>query len=83
MRDRRSIDLAAAHALIPETKLPTNVKPTCGGLEIRPDLEKNSFSGNVKHYVTIVEDTNKISLHAHPELEIEDADVKVSEVNEK
>lgn len=80
LRDRRSIDLSAAHALIPDTKLPTAVVPNCYTLELRPDFEDNSFSGKVIINVTFVEDASEILLHAHSDLEIQQNAVTVREM---
>lgn len=53
--------------------------PTGYWLEIKPDMTDSSFKGHVKINVTWLEETNKITLHAHHELNIAHADVKVTQ----
>lgn len=77
---RRSIDLAAAHSLIPDTRLPGNVQPNCYTLDVRPNFEDNVFGGNVKINVSVVEDTETILLHAHFDLELDESEVKVIQI---
>lgn len=71
--------MSAAHSLIPDSKLPSELTPTSYWLEIKPDILDSSFTGLVKINVTWLEETNKITLHAHHELTIAHADLKVTQ----
>lgn len=81
LRQRRSIDLSASHALIPDARLPKDVIPTNYIINIRPNMEEGSFTGNIKMNLSWNDDTRKISLHAHFELNIED--VKIRKIDTK
>lgn len=76
---KRSIDLSAAHSLISDTRLPKEIVPTSYTLDIRPCFDEFTFTGKVKINVTWQEATNKISVHAHHDLEILNTDVVVTQ----
>lgn len=59
--------------------LPSNVKPTHYDLELRPDMEKFTFTGTVKIQVEVMEATKSISLNAQ---ELSDFDATLS-INDK
>lgn len=73
----RSIDLSAAHSLISDSKLPGEVKPNNYTLDLRTNIDENTFSGKVKIVVTFHEPTNQITLHASHDLEILSSDVTI------
>lgn len=77
-RDKRSIDLISSLEHISDTKLPRDVAPTGYRLELQPFLEEGEFQGHVTINITCQEDTDKITLHAHQDLEIPDGDVSVT-----
>ncbi|XP_060526460.1 aminopeptidase N [Cylas formicarius] len=74
-RNRRSIDLIAAHTLISDTKLPTEVTPNAYELKLHPYPEQGNFTGEVNINVTVQQKTKKIVLHKHPDLEVESLSV--------
>lgn len=80
MRKKRSIELSAAHQLISDVRLPTDVKPLSYILDLRPDMEKSSFTGTVKINVSCEEQTNKIALHSHFDMLIKMSDIKLKQL---
>lgn len=77
LRKSRSIDLSAAHSLISDSKLPGEVVPKNYTLDLRPNIDDNTFTGKVKIVLTWQEPTNQITLHASHDLEILTSDVKI------
>lgn len=77
IRHVRSIDLAAAHSLHTESKLPGEVRPESYTLKFKPVLDEFSFTGDVKIVAKFEEPTNKIVLHAVFELDINENDIKL------
>lgn len=77
-RKARSIDLSAAHSLISDSKLPGEVVPNNYTLDLRPNIDDNTFTGKVKIILTWQEPTNQITLHASHDLEILTSDVKIN-----
>ncbi|XP_064212579.1 aminopeptidase N isoform X1 [Tribolium castaneum] len=69
-RTRRSIDLIAAHSLISDTRLPREVTPNFYDLQLEPRPNEGTFEGRVRINVTWQEPTDKITLHAHEDLDI-------------
>ncbi|CAH1974580.1 unnamed protein product [Acanthoscelides obtectus] len=71
VRQKRSIDLIAAHSLISQERLPTDTAPSGYHLFLRPDFESGYFEGYVVINVTVQHKTYEIVLHAHKDLQIE------------
>lgn len=69
-RTRRSIDLIAAHSLISDTRLPREVTPNSYNLQLEPNPSEGTFKGRVRINVTWQEPTDKITLHAHEDLDV-------------
>nr|CAH7750129.1 unnamed protein product [Callosobruchus chinensis] len=70
-RQKRSIDLIAAHSLISQERLPHDTAPSGYHLFLRPDFENGFFEGHVVINVTVQHKTYEIVLHAHKDLQIE------------
>lgn len=83
-KERRSADVSPSDTRqitnISDTRLPRDVTPAGYRLELQPFLEEGEFHGHVTINITCQEDTDKITLHAHPELEISESDVGVTYV---
>lgn len=77
IRHRRSIDLSAEHSLISDSRLPKEITPNSYDIELRPLIEDSTFTGTVKINCSWQEQTNKITLHAHHDLQIADSDIRV------
>ncbi|XP_056632551.1 aminopeptidase N [Diorhabda sublineata] len=69
-REKRSIDLIAAHGLISQERLPHDTSPSGYHLFLQPFPNDGYFEGKVKINVTIQHKTHEIVLHAHPDLVI-------------
>lgn len=79
IRHRRSIDLSAEHSLISDSRLPKEITPNSYDIELRPLIEDSTFTGTVKINASWQEQTNKITLHAHHDLQIDDSDIRVTQ----
>ncbi|XP_055377677.1 aminopeptidase N [Condylostylus longicornis] len=82
-RQKRSIDLSASHALIPDARLSKDVIPTSYVVNIRPNLDDGTFMGDIKMNLSWNDETKKISLHAHFDLEINEKDIKIRKLKRK
>lgn len=80
IRTGRSIDLSAAHSLISDSRLPGEITPNNYTIDLRPNMEESTFSGKIKIVMTWQEPTNQITLHATHDLEIAEADIKLSKI---
>lgn len=80
---KRSIDLSASHSLIPDARLSKDVIPTSYILDIRPNMIDDTFTGIIKMNLSWNDDTKKISLHAHHDLNIEEKDIILRKINPK
>lgn len=77
---RRSIELSAAHQLISETRLESEVKPLSYILDLNPNMEKSSFTGVVRINLTSTAAVNSISLHSHFDMVINASEIRLKEV---
>lgn len=76
-RDRRSIELSSAQKLITDNRLPTDIEPLSYILNLHPDLEASTFTGNVKINLTWKTEAKAIELHSHYDLQIDESNVRV------
>ncbi|XP_058127860.1 aminopeptidase N [Anopheles ziemanni] len=76
-RIRRSIDLSAANTLISDAKLPTDLMPVNYSLYLHPVLEQSSFTGRVNVTMLCTKRTNRITLHAHHDLQVDEVALEV------
>lgn len=76
-RIRRSIDLSAANTLIPDTRLPTDLVPVDYSLYLHPVLEQSTFTGRVNVTMVCTKRTNRITLHAHHDLQVDEVNLAV------
>ncbi|XP_055848207.1 aminopeptidase N [Episyrphus balteatus] len=83
IRQKRSIDLSASHALIPDARLSKDVIPTSYILNLRPNFEESNFAGDIRMNLSWNEDTKKISLHAHYDLNIYEKDIKLRKIKRR
>ncbi|KAJ8917173.1 hypothetical protein NQ315_012665 [Exocentrus adspersus] len=74
-RQRRSIDLIAAHSLISQEKLPQDVTPNGYHLTLQPFPIYGYFVGTVRINVTVQQDTREIVLHTHSSMVVLDTAV--------
>jgi hypothetical protein len=72
-----SIDLSSLHPLLAESKLPGETKPINYTLKLKPNIEEMSFEGEVKIFAIFEEPSNMITLHASPELDIKENEIKL------
>ncbi|XP_044740664.1 aminopeptidase N isoform X2 [Chrysoperla carnea] len=72
-RNRRSIDLNAAHMLISDARLDKAVIPTAYKLEFTAEPEEGKFNGVVWINVTWLEPSDEIKLHVHQDLQVTQA----------
>ncbi|XP_013142020.1 PREDICTED: glutamyl aminopeptidase [Papilio polytes] len=79
----RSIDLSNAHSLAMESRLEKSVMPTGYNLSLEPRIEDAVYDGYVAINLTWASDTDEITLHVSPELEIINTTVKVWLENSK
>ncbi|KAM7360043.1 aminopeptidase N isoform 1-T2 [Cochliomyia hominivorax] len=77
---KRSIDLSASHALIPDARLSKDVLPSGYEIDLRPDIIENTFSGSIKMNLSWNLPIKKISLHAHFDLQINERSIKLSKI---
>lgn len=77
VRNRRSIDLSSAQKLITDNRLPTDIEPTSYILNLHPDFEASTFTGNVKINLTWRAEAKVIELHTHYDLQIDESNVRV------
>ena len=80
IRRIRSIDLSATHSLVSETKLPGEIIPNNYTLDLRPNVDESTFSGNVVITITFQEPTNKVVLHASHALDVAENEIKLYEI---
>lgn len=80
IRRIRSIDLSATHSLVSETKLPGEVYPNNYTLDLRPNVDEATFTGNVVIVVTFQEPTNKVILHASHTLDVAENEIKLIDI---
>lgn len=71
------MDLISSLERLADTRLPRDVTPSGYHLELQPFFEEGEFQGHVTINITCQEDTDKITIHAHQDLEIPEADVTV------
>ncbi|XP_059611895.1 aminopeptidase N [Phlebotomus argentipes] len=79
-RLRRGIDLSSTHSLISDTRLPGDFFPLNYTLDLRPKLSESTFTGKVRIFVQCNETSDRITLHAHHELQIERSDIKLQRI---
>lgn len=79
-RHRRGIDLSSTHSLISDTRLPRDFIPLNYTLDIRPNILESSFAGKIRIIVQCNETSDRITLHAHHELQIERSDIKLRRI---
>lgn len=77
---RRSIELSAAHQLISEARLESEVKPLSYILDLNPNMDKSSFTGVVRINLTSTAVVNSISLHSHFDMVIIASEIRLKEV---
>ncbi|KPJ03366.1 Endoplasmic reticulum aminopeptidase 2 [Papilio xuthus] len=73
----RSIDLSNAHSLAMETRLEKSVLPTGYNLSLEPRIEDAVYEGYVAINLTWASETDEITLHVSPEVEIMNTTVKI------
>ncbi|XP_030557590.1 aminopeptidase N [Drosophila novamexicana] len=78
---KRSIDTSASYALLTDDRLPTDIIPQSYEIHLEPNYEKGTFSGHVKINLVWKSDTNKIALHAHFDLNINDKKIVLRKLN--
>ncbi|XP_037815960.1 aminopeptidase N [Lucilia sericata] len=78
---KRSIDLSASHALIPDARLSKDVLPGGYKIDLRPNMKENTFTGSINMNLSWSVPTRKISLHAHFDLEINERSIKLSKIS--
>lgn len=64
-----------------DARLLRDITPVGYVLELQPFLEEGEFQGHVTINLTCLEDTDKIIVNAHQELEITDGDVTVAHIS--
>ncbi|XP_076290269.1 aminopeptidase N isoform X1 [Lasioglossum baleicum] len=74
---RRSIDLDDIFNQRSLARLPAHVVPTRYELKLRPFMENNVFKGDLKLNVTWIYTSDQITLNVHPDLKIDDYDVRI------
>ncbi|GAB0096680.1 Aminopeptidase [Sergentomyia squamirostris] len=82
-RSRRGINLSSTHSLISDTRLPGDFIPLNYTLDIRPNLVDSSFTGKVRIIVQCNTTSDRITLHAHHELQIERSDIKLNRISDE
>ncbi|XP_023303104.2 aminopeptidase N [Lucilia cuprina] len=78
---KRSIDLSASHALIPDARLSKDVLPSGYKIDLRPNMNENTFTGSINMNLSWSVPTRKISLHAHFDLEINERSIKLLKIS--
>uniref|UniRef100_A0A2M4AFZ3 Aminopeptidase n=1 Tax=Anopheles triannulatus TaxID=58253 RepID=A0A2M4AFZ3_9DIPT len=76
-RLRRSIDLSATNPLISDVRLPTDLVPVSYSLYLHPDLQRATFTGAVNLTMLCTKRTNRITLHAHHDLRVDEVNLTV------
>lgn len=77
IRNSRSIELSSAQKLITDNRLPTDIEPLSYILNLYPNLETSTFTGNVKINLTWKAEAKVIELHSHYDLQINETNVRV------
>lgn len=67
----------AAQKLVADTRLSNEIEPLSYILQLHPNVSTSSFVGTIKVNLTWKVESKVIELHAHPELNINETDVKV------
>lgn len=80
-RQRRSIELSAAHQLISETRLEPEIIPLSYILDLRPILEASTLTGSVRINISASAPVNSISLHSHFDMVINVSAIHLIEVS--
>ncbi|XP_065370998.1 aminopeptidase N [Calliphora vicina] len=81
IKTKRSIDLSASHALIPDARLSKDVLPGGYKIDLRPNLMENTFTGSINMNLSWSVPTRKISLHAHFDLQINERSIKLAKIS--
>lgn len=81
VKSKRSIDLSASHALIPDARLSRDVLPAGYEINLRPNIIDNTFTGSVKMNLSWSVPTRKISFHAHFDLQINERSIKLAKIS--
>ncbi|XP_041970437.1 aminopeptidase N [Aricia agestis] len=71
----RSIDLNNAYGLAMESRLEKSVEPTGYKLALEPYLEDGMFKGRIEINITVLEETESISVHCAHEIDIMESEV--------
>ncbi|XP_076247604.1 aminopeptidase N [Calliopsis andreniformis] len=79
-KPKRSIDLNDVYNLR-QNRLPQEVVPTSYHLELQPFYSNSKFKGRVRINVTWTDTSDRITLNAHPDLEIVDCSVRILELS--
>ncbi|XP_030382477.1 aminopeptidase N [Scaptodrosophila lebanonensis] len=74
---KRSIDLAATHALISDVRLSKDVVPTSYEIYLEPKINESTFDGFIRMNLICKADSKKIMIHAHYDLYINDRNIKL------
>lgn len=77
LRNARSIELSSAQKLITDNRLPTDIEPKSYILNLYPDFETSTFTGNIKMNLTWKAEAKVIELHSHYDLQIDETNVRV------
>lgn len=77
VRIKRSIDMAAAHALSTDDRLPEDVIPLRYELYLEPNFEECRFTGLMKMNLSWKADSKKIYFHSHFDVTIDDKKIRL------
>lgn len=80
VRIKRSIDMAAAHALTTDERLPEEVIPLGYELYLEPNFEECRFTGLMKMNLSWKADSKKIYFHSHFDVTIDDKKIRLHQV---
>lgn len=78
---KRSIDMAAAHALTTDERLPEDVIPLRYELYLEPNFKECRFSGLMKMNLSWKADSKKIYFHSHFDVTIDDKKIRLQRVD--
>ncbi|KAK6617492.1 hypothetical protein RUM44_005080 [Polyplax serrata] len=78
---KRSIDLISSIEHVSDVRLPRDIAPVGYILELQPFFDEKEFQGHVTINITCMEDTDKIILNAHQELDISESDITVVHIS--
>lgn len=78
-KSRRSVDLNEQHKL-ESVCICDDLRPTSYLLEIEPLMKEAKFKGRVRINVTWTESADKIMIHVHPDLQISQSNVRVTNI---